>query len=267
MFCASICMASFLFCAGQSGWWLQLAAVIFFGAYATLLSVCMNQMQDILVAAKDQHFAILARHMRNPTDSLFMYPSILILSQSLPFLLLVMDDTYATVGSFAAMLYSADRLYCVVEDLMHNDIHNPVFRTNSQSHIGTWLALRLIEAVLTFWSLLLHGRCPYRYSVQHLCIHHTENNCINDPESTTAYDRGSVMDFSRFCVWNVWYTLTHFPLVFYLWSRRKRRGLRTWCCGVIAFTALCYAVGMKLTLHLLGAQVWWGYAATWDIWW
>src|SRR5262249_32102171 len=83
-----------------------------------------------------------------------------------------------------------------VETLDHTNIHNHLF-----AHAHLRGRERLVVGTLDLYQAWILNpvclRMPNWYRVQHVVVHHAEDNGVEDTQSTLPYDRTSYLDFAR----------------------------------------------------------------------
>ena len=89
---------------------------------------------------------------------------------------------------------------------------------------------------------LLAARVPDHYRIQHVYIHHVEDNGPDDTQTTMAYDRTSFLDFSRLAFWQGLDLVTGYAIIPYLRKKNKTRQLREFVRGLAIWYAFLIAV-------------------------
>lgn len=121
------------------------------------------------------------------------------------------------------------------ENFDHTNIHNRFFRCRRGSKGAARLVLRSADFYVNYVLSSLFLRMPFFYYVQHVYIHHLENNGIDDTQSTLPYDRRSFIDFCRFAgAFALDFTIAN-QTIAYLLRRRRYRPLKLVIRGVIAW--------------------------------
>lgn len=105
----------------------------------------------------------------------------------------------ATVNYFVVAAYGVALLLIQFpHDLIdHVNIHTRVFQPKRDASPR---AKRLLKALQFYFEnvlAILVGRAPHYYRVQHVHVHHAEDNGPLDGQTTAPYDRTSFLDFSR----------------------------------------------------------------------
>jgi fatty acid desaturase len=83
------------------------------------------------------------------------------------------------------------------EMLDHTDIHNHLFRPRAGCTRWQQNVVRFINFYLRYVLNPLCLRIPNFYRIQHIYVHHVEDNGPADTQTTLFYDRNSYLDFCR----------------------------------------------------------------------
>lgn len=198
-----------------------------------------------------------ARAGRNPVDAAW---SEIVLGAGLliapPFLVALADTRAAPL----ALLVYVTAIWATRQPLVdfeHGDSHYEFFRPRrgaTSAERGRLGALRwFAQQPLA----LVSGRVPHWYAVQHVAVHHAENNGLADTQSTAPYDRASFAGFAvcaqRFALSG----LVPLDVLRYLVARRRMKPLRHLCLGYgiyLAWLGLLWAFDPRVALVLLGVR-------------
>lgn len=157
------------------------------------------------------------------------------------FVLLVVPSTinYFVVLAYSALLLLSQFPYEITD---HVNIHNRIFNPRPGATPMVKRTLRscqfYFENVLCFVS----ARVPDYYRIQHVYVHHVEENGPDDTQSTMAYDRTSFFDFSRHAFWQGLDLISGFSVIPYLRRRKKMRQLREFVRGMAAWYIFIIAI-------------------------
>lgn len=187
---------------------------------------------------------LLARHLHHPIDAIFtrvwLANSIAIIPLSV---LLVLPATinYLVIIGYTVMLLLTQLPQEITD---HTNIHTRIFQPKlgaSQlvKRLLGWLQI-YFEWVLT----LLVARVPGYYRVQHIYVHHTEDNGPADLQTTLPYDRTSFLDFSRHALRQGVDLVTGWWVLSYLYRKGKIRPMR----DVLRGLALWYTILLVLAV-------------------
>lgn len=172
-----------------------------------------------------------ARHMKQPLNAIYvrrilcnsivMIPAALavILPGELSFYSVVL---FAMADMFTGMIH---------ESIDHSDLHNNLFAhrhlPRGRTKAVFWLTHKYLRLVLNPFCL----RIPHFYRVQHVFIHHAENNGVHDNQTTIFRDRTSFFDFSKHCLAMALSWSFALDVYAYLRSRRNRKQCRLLLLG------------------------------------
>ena len=200
----------------------------------------------------------LSDKLRNPIDAYFFR--------------IVLNTTITIVPAFCVILLASfsepwPYLYFAVcflgsaliyEQLDHTNIHNKLFRPNLQVSRRVQLILNLFNIYLTYILNPIYLRVPHFYDVQHVYIHHAENNGLEDTQTTVIYDRTSFIDYCKFSV--------KFGLDFsfgtntipYLFRKKRMKQLKLVLTGFlywILFLLVIALINLETALFIFAAKV------------
>ena len=185
---------------------------------------------------------LLARHLHHSIDAIFtrvwLANSIAIIPLSV-LLVLPASINYLVIVGYTVMLLLTQLPQEITD---HTNIHTRIFQPQlgAKPHVKRllgWLQV-YFEWVLT----LLVARVPGYYRVQHIYVHHTEDNGPADSQTTLFYDRTSFLDFSRHAFRQGVDLVTGWWVLRYLYRKGKIRPMREVARGL----ALWYAILMVL---------------------
>jgi hypothetical protein len=181
---------------------------------------------------------LLAPHLRSPLDAIFTR---LLICHSLllgpPFVALMIPGLRSPQ---ATLLYVITVTLCseTFELLDHTNIHNNVFAPSKRCEWPMRCLLRTTALWHEYVATLMIGRIPFWYRVQHVFIHHVENNGPRDPQSTLRYDRTSYLDFCLFAFkMGVSFCLP-WDVCLYLVRAKRRWPLRMLLAHMLGYTLL-----------------------------
>ena len=139
--------------------------------------------------------------------------------------LLILPDTinYFVIVAYATLLLLGQFPQEIVE---HQNIHTRVFSPKVGSSPRIKMLLTALQFYFEYVFALLTSRVPGFYRVQHVYVHHAEDNGPLDTQSTLPYDRTSFFDFSRHAFWQGVDLVSGCLLISYLSKKGKKRQLR-----------------------------------------
>ena len=161
------------------------------------------------------------KHLKKPMDAYFVRT--------------VIGNTFMMAPAVATLIWPGsinpfNALYYLValmavarahEVLDHTNIHNQFFNSKRvDQKMGktiVWLTGKYVQYVLD----PLCGRIPNYYRVQHVYMHHVENNGVNDLQTTAFLDRTSFFDFCKYSLKIGIMDTFGISLFFYVYKRKK----------------------------------------------
>ena len=180
----------------------------------------------------------IASVLHHPIDAIFTRVWVANSLGIIPLTLLVVLP--ATMNYFVIAAYSVTLLLSQFphELIDHVNIHTRVF----QPKVGASpRAKRLLKALQFYFenvlSILL-ARAPEYHRIQHVYVHHVEDNGPLDSQSTAPYDRTSFLDFSRHAFLQGVDMVTGASVAAYLRAKGKKRQLRELRRGFIVWYAV-----------------------------
>jgi hypothetical protein len=183
----------------------------------------------------DRWFASVLHH---PVDAIFTrvwVANSLIMAPMTMLLILPSTINYYVIMAYATTLLLSQFPQEIVE---HQNIHTRVFSPKSGASPRIKLLLKALQLYFDYIFALLTSRVPGFYRVQHVYVHHVEDNGPLDTQTTLPYDRTSFFDFSRHAFWQGVDLVTGGLLINYLTKKGKKRQIRE----VIRGLAIWYAV-------------------------
>ena len=178
-----------------------------------------------------------AANLHNPLDAAFTRVFIGNAIAMIPVTVLLLIPS--TLNYFVVALWSAALLLVLFpQDLIeHTHMHNRVFTPRIGSTPRVKRILAMCQWLFEYPVTLLTIRMPEFYRVQHVYVHHVEDNGPDDTQSTMAFDRTSFLDFSRHALVQGLDLLTGCLIIPYLQRKGKKRQLRELLQGMAVFYA------------------------------
>ncbi|WP_316159444.1 hypothetical protein [Bradyrhizobium sp. SZCCHNRI3042] len=166
-------------------------------------------------------------------------------------------------GIWTMTMYVVALLTCAStqQNLVHTDCHNHMFRWRHLSHRVDRLIFRTFDLYAKYALMIMVSRVPLHYGVEHLTIHHVENNGVHDVQTTLFYDRTSFLDFCKAALREGVSGTIAIPIYRYLnerkmWRPRRRltKGLEIWLgsLGLVAIICAPAAAFMFCVRFLAG---------------
>jgi hypothetical protein len=187
---------------------------------------------------------LLAAHLHHPIDAVFtrvwLANSIAIIPLSV---LIVLPGTinYLVIVGYTVMLLLTQLPQEITD---HTNIHTRIFQPKLGASQGVKRLLSWLQVYFEWVLTLLVARVPRYYRVQHIYIHHTEDNGPADSQTTLPYDRTSFLDFSRHAFRQGVDLVTGWWVLSYLHRKGKTRPMREVMRGL----ALWYAILLVLAI-------------------
>lgn len=224
----------------EIGFWLSLGLL----ARAYLLyTECADTFDglnaSIATRPLERWFASVLHH---PVDAVFtrvwVANSVLMAPMTM---LLVLPDTsnYFVIMAYATTLLLGQFPQEVVE---HQNIHTRVFAPKIGASPRTKMLLGALQFYFEYIFALLTSRVPGFYRVQHVYVHHAEDNGPLDTQTTLPYDRTSFFDFSLHAFWQSVDLVTGCLLLNYLTKKRKKRQIREIIKGLAVWYAFVFGI-------------------------
>lgn len=186
----------------------------------------------------------LATMLNHPVDAVFTrvwVANSVMLAPLTTLLILPVTINYLVIVAYATMLLLSQFPQEVIE---HQDIHTRIFSPK----IGATPRQKRILGALQFYFeyvfALLTARVPGFYRVQHVYVHHVEDNGPLDTQTTEPYDRTSFIDFSRHSFWQGVDLVTGGLLIKYLVRKGKKRQLNEILKGLAIWWAFVLVVAV-----------------------
>jgi hypothetical protein len=126
----------------------------------------------------------------------------------------------------------------------HVNIHTRIF----QPKLGASGRVKTLLKALQFYFenvlALLLARAPHYYRVQHVYVHHVEDNGLLDSQTTAPCDRTSFFDFSRHAFKQGVDLVTGISIYRYLRTKGKMRQVRDLARGLAIWWGLIIVLGL-----------------------
>lgn len=181
---------------------------------------------------------LLADHLHHPIDAVFtrvwLANSIAIIPLSV---LLVIPSTvnYLVIVGYTVMLLLTQLPQEITD---HTNIHTRIFQPKLGASPRAKRVLGWLQVYFEWVLTLLVARVPGYYRVQHVHIHHTEDNGPADSQTTLPYDRTSFLDFSRHAFRQGVDLVTGWWVLSYLRAKGKAHLVREVLHGLVLWYAI-----------------------------
>jgi hypothetical protein len=187
---------------------------------------------------------LLAGHLHHPIDAVFtrvwLANSIAIIPLSM-LLVLPVTINYLVIVGYTVMLLLTQLPQEITD---HTNIHTRIFQPKLGATLRVKRLLGWLQVYFEWVLTLIVARVPGYYRVQHIYIHHTEDNGLADSQTTLPYDRTSFLDFSRHAFRQGVDLVTGWWVLSYLHRKGKIRAMR----DVVRGLALWYAILLVLSV-------------------
>ena len=150
--------------------------------------------------------------------------------------LLIIPSTsnYFVVLGYSALLLLSQFPYEITD---HVNIHTRIFNPKPGVSLAEKRIMKAGQIYFDNVLCILSARIPDYYRIQHIYVHHVEENGPGDTQSTMAYDRTSFFDFSRHAFWQGLDLVSGYAVIPYLRRRKKNRQLRELVRGIAIWYA------------------------------
>ena len=226
----------------EIGFWLSLGIV----ARAYLLyTECADTFDGLNTSIADRPLERwLSSILHHPVDAVFtriwVANSVLMAPMTL---LLILPSTinYFVIMAYASTLLLGQFPQEIVE---HQNIHTRVFAPKIGASPRIKMLLKTLQFYFEYVFALLTSRVPGFYRVQHVYVHHAEDNGPLDTQTTLPYDRTSFFDFSVHAFWQSVDLVTGWFLLNYLFKKGKKRQAREVVRGLAIWYAFVLGVAV-----------------------
>lgn len=185
--------------------------------------------------------------MRNPLDSVWLKPLLILLLFSIPASIALVNPKWFnpfTVIWYGLVLAIASETIATFE---HANGHYHFFRLSPQAKLVDRAAFASLRLCFEYLLDLMLARIPRWYGVEHVLVHHAEDNGPADLQSTLPYDRASFIDFARCANRFALSGMLPLDVLHYLWQNHRMKGMTSLLAGMSTFYG---------TLGLLGLWNW-----------
>ncbi|MGE0056222.1 MAG: fatty acid desaturase [Hyphomicrobium sp.] len=222
--------------------WLSLGLV----ARAYLLyTECADTFEELdgSIASRrlERWFASVLHH---PVDAIFTrvwVANSVVMAPMTTLLILPNTINYFVIMAYATVLLLSQFPQEIVE---HQNIHTRIFSPKIGAPKWTKVLLKVLQFYFEYVFALLTARVPRFYRVQHVYVHHVEDNGPLDTQTTLPYDRTSFFDFSRHAFWQGIDLVSGALLLNYLVRKGKKRQIRDVVRGFAIWYAALFAVAL-----------------------
>ncbi len=206
---------------------------------------------------------LISPHLHHPIDAIFTRVWVANTLAVLPLTVLLLLPS--TVNYFVVAAYSVALLIGQFphELVDHINVHTRIFQPKIGSSDRVRRVLRALQFYFEYPHQLMLARAPHYGRIQHVYIHHVEDNGPLDSQTTTPYDRTSFLDFSRHALEQGLDLVAGYKVFPYLAAKGKTRQMRELARGFLiwyGFLAVVavfnpLAAGVLLVSRFIGGNV------------
>lgn len=196
----------------------------------------------------------ISQHLHHPIDAIFTRIWVANSIAIIPLTLLLVVP--GTVNYFVLAAYGVALLLLQFpHDLAdHVNIHTRLF----QPKVGTSPRIKQLFTALQFYFenvlAVLVARAPHYYRIQHVYVHHVEDNGMLDGQTTAPYDRTSFLDFSKHAFLQGIDLVTGYAVYRYLRAKGKMRQVKDLIRGLVVWYAVLIIIA---TFNPVAAGLMW----------
>lgn len=231
------------------GWALLLAVQVFATFEITRVPLDLDAIGRMVARRWPERW--FAPRMPRPHDAVFIRLILALALALLPATVMML----AHFHPLTALLFVATAATAGLPDesVDHCRIHNRYLRTHRLGHRAEALVFGLVNVGYTLVLNPLTGRMPAWYAVQHIYVHHVEDNGPADTQTTVHDDRRGALGFFVYYARFALSQSVPVDVARYLWRRGKLKPLRRLLTGVAYYYALLglvalWSPGAALTL-------------------
>jgi len=183
----------------------------------------------------------ISKHLHHPIDAIFTRVWVANSVAVIPLTVLVLIPS--TLNYFVVLAYFVALLIAQFphELIDHVNLHTRVFQPKAGTPDRAKRILKTLQMYFEYPHQLLLARAPEYHRIQHVYVHHVEDNGLLDSQTTAPYDRTSFLDFSRHALIQGLDMVSGYKVFAYLAAKGKKRQFRELARGFIiwyAFLAL-----------------------------
>lgn len=168
----------------------------------------------------------ISSHLHHPIDAIFTRVWVANSVAVIPLTLLVLNPS--TLNYFVILAYFVALLIAQFphELIDHVNLHTRVFQPKAGTPTAPRRILKALQFYFEYPHQLLLARAPEYHRIQHVYVHHVEDNGLLDSQTTAPYDRTSFLDFSRHGLIQGLDMVSGYKVYAYLAAKGKKRQLR-----------------------------------------
>lgn len=196
----------------------------------------------------------ISSHLHHPIDAIFTRVWVANSLAVIPLTVLVLMPS--TLNYFVILAYFVALLIAQFphELIDHVNLHTRVFQPKTGTPAGPKRILKALQVYFEYPHQLLLARAPEYHRIQHVYVHHVEDNGLLDSQTTAPYDRTSFLDFARHGLVQGLDMVSGYKVFAYLAQKGKKRQTRELIRGFAIWYAFLAVVAI---FNPLAAAVIW----------
>lgn len=196
----------------------------------------------------------ISQHLHHPIDAIFTRVWVANSVAIIPLTVLVLMPS--TLNYFVVLAYFVALLIAQFphELIDHVNLHTRVFQPKAGTPERPKRILKALQFYFEYPHQLMLARTPEYHRIQHVYVHHVEDNGLLDSQTTAPYDRTSFLDFSRHALIQGLDMVSGYKVFAYLRLKGKKRQLRELLRGFVVWYAFLAVVA--LFNPLAAALIW-----------
>lgn len=196
----------------------------------------------------------IGKHLHHRIDAIFTRVWVANSVAIIPLTLLVLIPS--TLNYFVVLAYFVALLIGQFphELIDHVNLHTRVFQPKAGTPETPKRILKALQFYFEYPHQLLLARAPEYHRIQHVYVHHVEDNGLLDSQTTAPYDRTSFLDFSRHALIQGLDMVSGYKVAMYLKKKGKKRQMRELVRGFVIWYAF---LGLIALFNPLAAGIIW----------
>ena len=186
----------------------------------------------------------ISGYLHHPIDAIFTRIWVANSIAIIPLTILLVVPT--TVNYFVLAAYGVALLLLQFpHDLAdHVNIHTRLFQPKMGASPRAKKILKALQFYFENVLAVLVARAPHYYRIQHVYVHHVEDNGMLDGQSTAPYDRTSFLDFSKHAFLQGVDLVSGFSVFRYLRAKNKVRQMKDLVRGLVIWYVVLIAIAI-----------------------
>ncbi|MGD9784939.1 MAG: fatty acid desaturase [Hyphomicrobiaceae bacterium] len=186
----------------------------------------------------------ISKRLHHPIDAIFTRVWVANSVAVIPLTVLVLMPS--TLNYFVVLAYFVALLIAQFphELIDHVNLHTRVFQPKAGTPENEKRILKALQVYFEYPHQLLLARAPEYHRIQHVYVHHVEDNGLLDSQTTAPYDRTSFTDFSRHALIQGLDMVSGYKVFSYLAKKGKKRQMRELARGFVIWYGFLAAVAV-----------------------